>query len=74
MTDERPRRAAMHSEPRRMTDLELRSRTQALVEAAERVAAELQQQNRALTAAIAAFERDILSPLREGKPPPAGGY
>ncbi len=52
---------------RRPNDYEVRARTQALVDAAERVAAELQAQNRALAAAIAEFERDVLTPLRKGE-------
>ncbi len=46
------------------TDVELRARTAALVEAAERVARELQAQNHALAEAIREFERDVLMPLR----------
>jgi hypothetical protein len=49
-----------------LSDEQLRTRTEALLKAAESVSHQLQLQTERLAAAIALFDRDIIVPLREG--------
>mgnify|MGYP001581956762 CR=1 FL=1 len=49
-----------------MTDAQLKRRTEALLQSAERVSQQLTLQTERLALAIEVFDREIITPLREG--------